>query len=148
MRVAPTDPTAPGPAALLAESHALMARLFPAEKNHQLDPDALAGPDIRFVAAMDEGRVLGIGALALRDGYGELKSIFTAPEARGRGAADAILTYLIALAETEGRALLRLETGAGLTAAHRLYARHGFRPRGPFGSYEVNETSLFYERAP
>jgi putative acetyltransferase len=146
IRVGPADPRDAGCAALLAQSHALMQGLFPPEDNHYLDLDALAAPDIRFLAATEGDAVLGTGALALRDGYAEVKSMFTAPEARGRGVADAILRALIATAAAEGRLLLRLETGRGLDAAHRLYARHGFVPRGPFGAYAANATSLFFER--
>lgn len=147
MNVGPADPRAPGPAALLAQSHALMQSLFPAEANHFLDVCALAAPDIRFVAATDGDATLGTGAIALRDGYAEVKSMFTAPEARGRGVADGILTHLIALATTEGTPILRLETGTGLDAAHRLYRRHGFTECGPFGDYRASPHSLFFERS-
>jgi putative acetyltransferase len=146
IRVGPADPRDPGCAALLAQSHALMRALFLPEDNNFLDIEALCAPDIRFLAATGDDRVLGTGAVALRDGYAEVKSMFTAPEARGRGVADAILRALIDIATTEGRPLLRLETGRGLDAAHRLYARHGFVPRGPFGTYAANCTSLFFER--
>ena len=144
--VAPADPTAPGPRPLLEQSHALMRSMFAPDECHFLDLDALRGADIRFLAATEGGATLGTGALALREGYGEVKSMFTAPEARGRGVADAILRALIDLSVAEGRPVLRLETGTGLDAAHRLYARHGFRPRGPFGAYEANAASLFMER--
>ncbi|MEM7491345.1 MAG: GNAT family N-acetyltransferase [Pseudomonadota bacterium] len=148
MKVGPADPRAPGCAALLAQSHALMQAMFAPGECHYLDIDALTGPDIRFVAATEDGETLGTGALALRDGYAEVKSMFTAPAARGRGVADAILRHLIDLAAREGRPLLRLETGTGLDAAHRLYARHGFVPCGPFGGYRAHPASLFFERSP
>ncbi|MEM7642554.1 MAG: GNAT family N-acetyltransferase [Pseudomonadota bacterium] len=148
MIVAAADPRAPGCAALLAQSHALMQSMFQPGECHYLDLDALTEPHICFVAAEAEGAVLGTGAIALRDGYAEVKSMFTAPEARGRGVADAILRHLIDLAEAEGRPILRLETGMGLDAAHRLYARHGFVPCGPFGSYKAIPASLFFVRVP
>ncbi|WP_328795304.1 GNAT family N-acetyltransferase [Jannaschia marina] len=148
MKIGPADPRAAGPATLLADSHALMRSLFPAEACHFLDLDALAAPHIRFVAATEGGTTLGTGALALMEGYAEVKSMFTAPEARGRGVADAILRHLIDLAAVEDRPLLRLETGTGLDAAHRLYRRHGFTECGPFGSYADHPQSLFFERSP
>ncbi|TFL19174.1 GNAT family N-acetyltransferase [Jannaschia formosa] len=123
-----------------------MRSLFPAEANHYLEVSALAAPDIRFLAAREDEALLGVGAIGLRDGYAEVKSMFTAPEARGRGVGDAILRALVAEARAEGRPLLRLETGRGLDAAHRLYARHGFLPCGPFGAYEAGPYSLFFER--
>jgi putative acetyltransferase len=146
--VGPADPFAPGPRALLAQSRTLMAGLFPAEENHVLGADALAAPDIRFVAATEDGQTPGIGALALRNGYGEVKAMFTAPEARKRGVADAVLRHLIDLSAREDRPVLRLETGRGLEAAQRLYRRHGFAPCEPFGDYTANDASLFLERAP
>lgn len=146
IRVAPADPSAPGPAALLAQRDLLMASLFAPEDSHTLDAEELARDNVRFLAADDGAATVGIGALALREGYGEVKSMFTVPAARGRGVADAILSALIGLARAEGRPLLRLETGTGLDAAHRLYARHGFTPRGPFGDYAESPASLFFER--
>lgn len=147
MIVAPADPKSPGCAALLAQSHALMRSMFTADECHFLDLDALTQPHIRFFGATEGEAVLGTGALALMEGYAEVKSMFTAPEVRGRGVAEAILRKLIEVAEAEGRPLMRLETGVGLDAAHRLYERHGFRLCDPFGSYEANPASLFYERA-
>ncbi|GIT89821.1 acetyltransferase GCN5 [Jannaschia pagri] len=148
MKVGPADPTSPGCAALLAQSHAMMNALFAPGECHYLDLDALTAPHIRFIAATEGDRTLGTGALALRDGYAEVKSMFTDPEARGRGVADAILTRLITLAATEGRPIVRLETGVGLDAAHRLYRRHGFVECGPFGGYKDIPASLFFERIP
>ncbi|GAB4286620.1 MAG: GNAT family N-acetyltransferase [Roseovarius sp.] len=146
LTVARADPRAPGPRALLEASHALMRAAFPPEDNYFLDIDALCGPDIRFFAAREGRTVLGTGALALRDGYGEIKSMFTAETARGRGVGAAILRAL----EDEARALglpwLRLETAEALAAAVRLYERAGFVRRGIFGDYRPNSTSLYMEK--
>lgn len=146
-RVMPADPTAPGPAARLAESHALMQTLFASEDNYHLDTAALCAPDIRFFAAFDGETCLGTGALLLREGYGEVKSMFVAEAARGRGVADAILRRIETEARAQGLASLRLETGKGLDAAYRLYARHGFTRCGPFGSYPDAPASVFLHKA-
>lgn len=79
------DPRDPGATALLRASHALMQSLFPTEDNHYLSIDALCAPDIRFFTARRDGATVGCGALALRPGYGELKSMFVDPAARGSG---------------------------------------------------------------
>ncbi|MFO7756945.1 MAG: GNAT family N-acetyltransferase [Roseovarius sp.] len=144
--VAPADPGEAGAAALLAASHALMQTLFAPEENFHLDIAALRGPDIRFFAAFDGDTCLGTGALALRDGYGEVKSMFVAENARGRGVADAILRRLEDEARAQGLASLKLETGTGLDAAQRLYARHGFTRCGPFGSYPDAPPSVFMQK--
>lgn len=146
IHVAPASPFDPPVRALLEASHALMQSLYDPEANHYLSLDALAAPHITLFAAASDGLTLGTGALARCDGYGEVKSMFTAPQARGKGVADAILTRIADAARAEGVPLLRLETGTGLDAAHRLYARHGFSPRGPFGDYPQADTSIFMEK--
>lgn len=140
------DPHAPDATALLQASHALMQSLFPAESNHYLSVDALTAPGIFFFTARREGAALGCAALSVTEGYGEVKSMFVAPEARGAGVGEALLARI----ETEARAnalpLLRLETGSKLEAAHRLYRRAGFADRGPFGDYPDDPNSLFMEK--
>lgn len=144
--VEPGDPRHPQATALLQASHALMQSLFPPEDNHYLSIDALCTDDIRFFVAKDSGKIIACGALALKNGYAEVKSMFVDPTARGQGTADAMLTRLIAEAKAANLPLLRLETGNTLHAAHRLYARHGFQPCGPFGNYAANVSSLFMEK--
>ena len=91
--------------------------------------------------------VVGCGALALKTGYGEVKSMFVAPEARGARIGERILDRIVAEARAEGLPLLRLETGDKLASAHALYERAGFRYRGPFGEYEDGPHSVFMEMA-
>ena len=142
------SPREPGAEALLRASHALMAALFPPDENFALDIGELDRPGIVFLVAEGAGgAILGTGALALRDGYGEVKSMFTAPQARGQGVAARILEALEAEARAAGLTALKLETGEALEAAVRLYTRVGFRPSGPFGDYTENRTSRFYEKA-
>lgn len=142
------DPRSPEGGALLGASHALLASLYAAEHNHFLPVDALAAPHVTFLLAWDGDHALGCAALARLDGYGEVKSMFVDPAARGRGVGDALMRALTDLAAREGIVALRLETGDTLDAAHRLYARHGFALTGPFGDYEEGPHSVFMERAP
>jgi len=144
--VEPADPRSPATAALLEASHALMARLFPAEANYALNGDALCGPDVHFVTARRGLAVLGCGAVAMRTGYGELKSIYVEEASRGQGIADAILRALEDHARAAGLPVLRLETGTGLDAAFKLYTRHGFRPCCAFGDYPDHTSSIFMEK--
>lgn len=141
-----SDPSSPGPRALLEQSHEMMRALFPPEDNYFLDLDALRGPDIRFYAAREGSETLGTGALALKDGYAEVKSMFTAQTARGRGVGAAILCALEDEAHGDDIPTLRLETAEILTSAIRLYERHGFVRRGIFGDYRPNNTSVFMEK--
>lgn len=139
-------PSSPGPRALLEQSHSMMRDLFPPEDNYFLDLEELRGPDIRFYAARDGAETLGTGALALKRGYAEVKSMFTSEAARGRGVAAAILRALEDEARGEDITVLRLETAEALDAAIRLYERHGFTRRGIFGDYRPNATSVFMEK--
>lgn len=140
------DPRDPAARALLDQNHALMQELFPPEDNYALDIDALCAPDIVFFVAQEDGVTLGTGALALRAGYGEVKSMFTATGARGKGVAAALLTRIETEARDRALPLLRLETAEALEAAVRLYIRHGFMRRGIFGDYLPNRTSLYMEK--
>lgn len=141
-----TDPRHPQASALLRASHALMEALFPPEENFFLDIDALTAPDIRFFTARIGEQISGTGALAIREGYGEVKSMFVDEAARGRGIADALLRRIEDEARNLNLPCLRLETGNLLKAAHALYARHGFDLRGPFGNYPDAPSSIFMEK--
>jgi putative acetyltransferase len=132
--------------ALLEASHRMMLELFDPESNHFLSLEALARPDIRFFVARLDGRVAGCGALAVRDGYGEIKSMFVDPDVRRAGIAARLMARLEAEAVALGLPWLRLETGDLLHAAHALYARCGFAPCGPFGDYEAHPQSVFMEK--
>jgi len=147
LTIAPGDPRGAEAAALLRQSHDLMGALFPPEDNFFLDAEALCTPDIRFFVALRGGETVGTGALALRAGYGEVKSMFVAEAARGQGVAEALLARIEAEARAHGLPYLRLETGDRLIAALRLYARHGFERRGPFGDYPDAASSVFMEKA-
>jgi putative acetyltransferase len=146
MQVRAGDPREPGALACLQASHALMESLFPPEDNHYLSIDALRVPEISFFVAEDAGAVLGTIALARKDGYGEVKSMFVAPEARGRGVARRLLSHLEEVARGMGLPLLRLETGNLLEPAIALYTAQGYRRCGAFGDYAVNGTSVFMEK--
>ncbi len=131
---------------LLEASHAMMLELFDADANHFLSLDALRQPDIRFFVARLDARITGCGALALRDGYGEVKSVFVDPEIRRAGVAGRLMERLELEARAFGLPFLRLETGDLLDAAHALYRRHGFEVCGPFGDYAAHPQSVFMEK--
>lgn len=144
--VEPADPKTPRVTELLEASHALMQSLFPPEDNFFLSIDELCVPSIRFFTAREGAVIQGTGALALRDGYGEVKSMFVDPEARGRGIADALLRQIEDEAHRHNLEWLKLETGNLLHAAHKVYARHGFEVCGPFGDYPDAPSSIFMQK--
>lgn len=146
LTITPVSPHVPDVARLLADSHALMAQMFAPDENHVLDPDALAQPGVTLFAAQADGAVLGCVALKRCAGYGEVKSLFVAAEARGLGIADRLMAHLETIAAQEGILLLRLETGDTLLAALRLYEARGFARCGPFGGYPDLGASVFLEK--
>lgn len=140
------DPRAPQVSALLRQSHALMQSLFPPEDNFFLNIDDLCAPEITFFVAREGGAVLGTGALADKGDYGEVKSMFVAPDARGKGIGEALLRQIEAASRRQGHRAIKLETGNVLHAAHRLYERAGFTKCGPFGDYPAANSSVFMEK--
>jgi len=134
-------------AELIAALDAYQAALYPAESNHLLDLDTLAGPDIRFFVARRGSEALGCGALRIdADRYGEVKRMFVLPAARGLKLGRRILDRL----EDEARRLhlscLRLETGIHQPEALGLYHAAGFIDRPPFGDYQPDPLSVFMEK--
>ena len=151
LTVAFDTPATPDVRALLERHFALMRAGSPEESCHVMDPDALLERNVVLVAARDtEGTVLGVGALSvIALGHGELKSMHTAAEARGKGVAQAVLAALIKTARKQGIAQLSLETGSAdmFAPARALYARNGFALCPPFGDYSTDPLSVFMTRA-
>ncbi len=146
VEISPADPRAPEAQALLKASHALMDALFPSESNHYMTADDLSAPGVLFFLAQLDGHVAGCGALVLKDGYGEIKSMFVDPARRGGRIGSRLLERLEKAARDNGQTILRLETGDTLTAARRLYASHGYRECAPFGEYRKDPRSIFMEK--
>jgi putative acetyltransferase len=140
------SPHHPGATALLKQSHALMRALFPPEENFFLDIDELAVPEVHFFTAREDDNIVGTGALRTYDAYGEIKSMFVAEDARGKGVADAILRQIEDQAREENLPVIRLETGDALVAALKLYVRNGYKTCGAFGPYLDATRSVFMEK--
>lgn len=144
-------PQTPDVRALLERHFAIMRAGSPAESCHVMDPDALLERGAVLVAARDAaGALVGIGALTeIAPGHGELKSMHTAAEARGKGVAQAVLGALTQAARARGMTRLSLETGSAemFAPARALYARNGFDLCPPFGSYALDPLSVFMTRA-
>ncbi len=139
---------------MLDELDRYLGSLYEPEHNHILDVQALLEPGVRFVIARREGRALGCGAVRLMPGeadtagerYGEIKRMFVRPACRGQRVGEKLLQELEAGLKREQVRLSLLETGDAQPEALRLYERHGYVRRAPFGGYEDNGTSLFYEK--
>lgn len=147
IRIAVEDPDQPEIRAMLAAGEANSAALYPAESNHHLPLDALRAEGVLFHVARDAGdAALGTGAVVLKGDWAEVKRMWTAPDARGRGVAAQVLAALEAAARGHGVRVLRLETGVASHAALALYARAGFTAIEPFEGYDPDPLSVFLEK--
>jgi putative acetyltransferase len=147
LTIAPEAPFQDDVLALLAQSDAFSAALYPPESNHAIDAQALAQPAVRFFVARIDGAAVGCAGLVLGSaGEAELKRMFVAESIRGRGVGFRLLAAVETAAWREGVRVLRLETGAASAGALALYRRAGYRERGPFGGYVSDPLSVFMER--
>lgn len=132
--------------ALIGRHLAHSAEFSPETSDHSLALDALKDPRVTVWTVWDGGAILGCGALyALDPEHGEVKSMHTAEEARGRGVGAVVLTRLIEEGRRRGYRRLSLETGvtAAYAAARRLYQRHGFAVCPPFADYVDDPHSVY-----
>ena len=121
-------------------------RHTPPENVHALDLTGLLDPSVTFFSYRVSGTLLGVGALKeLDERHGEVKSMHTAQEARGRGIGRALLAHLLAVARERGYLRISLETGTmpAFAAARALYASAGFTPCGPFGDYTTSPSNTW-----
>src|SRR3954468_5207255 len=130
----------------LLQRHLMYARTnTKPDEVYALDVDALDDPAVTFFSYRINGEVLGVAALKhLDDWHGEIKSMHTAEEARGRGIGRRLVDHLIAVARDRGYRRLSLETGSGpaFAAARRLYDSARFEPCEPFGDYVASPNSV------
>lgn len=152
--IRPERPDHPQVRELLRQLDAHLAALYEPQDNHILDERALLEPDVTFLVAAQEQRIVGCGAVrrmpAEQDTgqrpYGEVKRMMVDPRLRGQRIGARLLQSLEALLHGDGIELALLETGAQQAEAVRLYERNGYRRRGAFGGYPDNGLSVFYEK--
>src|SRR5688572_11801746 len=118
------DLASPAAGRLIAALNAELEGRYPEPgANHfRLDLDEVAeGRGAFFIATLD-GEPVGCGAVRRIDEHsGEIKRMYVAPAARGRGVARRVLAALEAEAVALGLVRLVLETGARQVEAIALY---------------------------
>ncbi|WP_311244878.1 GNAT family N-acetyltransferase [Microbacterium sp. WCS2018Hpa-23] len=107
-----------------------------------------------FLIARDaQGQAIVCGGLrvldddVLGDGVAEIKRMYAAPQARGTGAATALLSALERAADELGLRRLVLETGTAQPDAVRFYEREGYAPIPRYGHYVQSDLSLCFTKA-
>ena len=123
----------------------------PREFTHHMTVEQMAQIDTTVFIARDErGVAIGMGALKRHGGgLGEVKRMFTRPEARGLGLSRRIVEAIERVARQEGLKRLALETGAvtGFAPAWRVYERAGFSRCGAFLDYPADSPhNIYYEK--
>ena len=133
--------------ALIAELDAYLYSLYPPENVYALDLASLLDPGVLFAVVRDsDGAALGCGAIVIKPEFGEIKRMYIAPQARGRGLARKLIETLEAKAAGHGCRTFMLETGPTMVQALRLYERLGYQRCGPFGGYPDDPLSVFMQK--
>lgn len=100
-----------------------------------------------IVAVDRAGLPAGIGLLARREDRGWIAGMGVAPEWRGRGQGERLLSHVIARAREIGMTGIQLEVLDENMPARRLYSRLGFSQRRPLRIYTGVLTRLVAEVA-
>lgn len=154
VQVGPGRPDHPQVRSLLDALDAYLGSLYAPEDNHIFDLAALQAPEVDFLVAEADGRIVGCGATRRMPGepatggrpYGEVKRMMVEPACRGRGVGGRLLSALEVRLAAAGIGLALLETGRDQREAVALYEGAGYRRRGAFAGYPDNGRSLFYEK--
>lgn len=137
--------------ALLQKLDEALSRGYSPDQQHGLSIDALEESHVHFFLARLDGKAVGCGAVALLDGFAEIKRMFAESDARRIGVGKALMAKFEKVAVLHGRPLLRLETGIYQHEALQFYERLGFKRCPPFGAYldlppHTIESSIFFEK--
>ncbi len=112
-----------------------------------VDPAEFAPPAGLFLVAYDDGEPVACGGFrTYRPGIGEVKRMYVAPPARGRGLARRILASLEDAARAAGCVEMRLETGQEQPEAIALYTSSDYAPTPKYGFYRCAAGSRCYAK--
>jgi GNAT superfamily N-acetyltransferase len=103
-------------------------------------------PDGEFLVAVADGELIGCGGWRSHGKDAELKRMYTAPAARGRGVARRVLAAVEASARAQGRGRLILECGDRQPEAIALYTACGYDRIDNFGYYRDEPGVLSFGR--
>jgi ribosomal protein S18 acetylase RimI-like enzyme len=116
-----------------------------------LDPLMFEPPDGSFFVGYLDGRPVATGAWRRSrvealgtDATAEVKRMYVAPAARGRGLARSMLALLESSAAESGARAVVLETGTRQPEAITLYESSGYEPVPGFGLYQDEPLSRYY----
>jgi putative acetyltransferase len=147
--ITPERPDTADALQLINELEEYLAPQYPVESRHGFSPEKLIRQKVAFFVMRQDGVAAGCGGIKIyadaAPSYGEVKRMYVRPQFRGLGLAKAMLQQLANHARQQGVSLLRLETGIHQIEACGLYERFGFQRVPPFGEYQEDPLSIFYE---
>jgi GNAT superfamily N-acetyltransferase len=141
----------PHAVALIAQVQAEYVQMYGGPDTAPVDPAEFAAPNGTFLVAYDPDDVpVAMGGWRRHDSAdtswaspaAEIKRMYVAPQARGRGLARLVLAELERTAAQDGIHWLLLETGSRQPAAIALYRSAGYADVPPFGHYAETELSV------
>jgi GNAT superfamily N-acetyltransferase len=115
----------------------------------EVEPAEVSPPLGIFLVARIDGDPVGCGALRPlpgRPGYGEIKRMYVAPQARGAGIGRGLLAALEAHGPALGFRILRLETGEAQPEAVSLYESAGWTRIASYGRYASSPSSICFAK--
>ena len=121
-------------ASYVAEIAATFPGGFDPAASVSAEPDELSPPHGAFLVVRDDdGVAIGCGGVKLLDPQtAEIKRMWLAPAARGRGLGRLLLDALEQAARDLGASEGRLDTNVTLASALALYERSGWQPVAPY----------------
>jgi GNAT superfamily N-acetyltransferase len=120
--------------AMITELEPLYGRID-APEAPTASPADFSPPGGAFLVAWIDGRAVACGGVKRLDARTcEIKRMYVAPAARGRGVARALLDALEDEARRLGYDVARLDTGPRQPHAERLYRRAGYAETGNFNA--------------
>lgn len=146
--------THPDALRLVADVQAEYTVLYGSPDETPLDPTVFDPPRGRFFVGYDADRPVATGAWRDRpdvtdlglERAAEIKRMYVAPHARGRGLSRVVLAHLEESARAAGHDGLVLETGTLQPAAVALYTACGYVPVAGFGHYRDAPESVYLGR--
>ena len=142
------SPDSPAAVALIRElDEQLDQQPYTASSRHAFGVDQLVRQGVAFFVLSYLNQPAACGGVKLfASDYGEVKRMFVRPTYRGRGLGVRILDRLAEHTRANGIKVLRLETGIYQQEAISLYEKYGFTRRAPFGDYQEDPLSIYFEK--
>ncbi|MGJ3237231.1 MAG: GNAT family N-acetyltransferase [Anaerolineae bacterium] len=132
---------------LIDELEATLAPHYPVKSRHGYSVEKLLRESVVFFIVRHDDTPAGCGGVQFfGDDYAELKRMYVRPRFRGLGLGKLLVEHFVRYSVQRGVTVLRLETGIYQVAAIGLYEQVGFQRIAPFGDYEDDPLSVFFEK--